>query len=105
MAKYNPIIVHAWFKAHGIEPVAEHRFDPSRKWRFDFCWPEHRIALECEGGVWNNGRHVRPSGYLKDVEKYNAAALKGWRVLRCVPDDLCTLDTLELVKGAMENNR
>lgn len=60
----------------------EYRFHPERKWRFDFAWPERKVAVECEGGIWKRGRHVHPVGYLKDCEKYNAAALLGWRVFR-----------------------
>jgi len=58
-------------------PVAEYRFDKTRRWRFDFAWPEKKIALEVEGGCWIRGRHNRGSGYLKDLEKYNAAAAQG----------------------------
>ena len=63
-------------------PVPEHKFHPKRRWRFDFAWPEHMVAVEIEGGVWNNGRHNRASGFIADCDKYNAAALLGWRVLR-----------------------
>jgi len=56
------------------------------------------IAVEVEGGVWSRGRHVRGAGYLADLEKYNAAVVMGWRVLRYTPqtlerlkDDLCAL--------------
>ena len=38
--------------------------------------------MEVEGGTWSWGRHVRPDGFERDAEKYNAAALAGWRVLR-----------------------
>lgn len=64
------------------EPVREFRFHPIRLWRFDFAWPDKKLAVECEGGVWVGGRHTQPSGFLDDCEKYNAAALLGWRVLR-----------------------
>lgn len=66
----------------GPEIVTEHRFHPTRRWRFDLAIPEHRIAIEVEGGVWTRGRHTRGSGYLADLEKYNAAAALGWTVLR-----------------------
>lgn len=62
--------------------VREHHFSDERGWRFDFAWPAVQVAVEVEGGVWSYGRHLRGSGYLRDVEKYNAAALAGWRVLR-----------------------
>lgn len=63
-------------------PVNEYRFHPLRKWRFDFAWPDHRIAVEVEGGSRTYGRHNRAGGFEKDCEKYNAAALLGWRVFR-----------------------
>jgi very-short-patch-repair endonuclease len=69
-------------KAHGLHPVTEHRFHPVRKWRFDFAFPERMAAVEIEGGVWTNGRHTRGSGFLEDMEKYNAAAALGWFVFR-----------------------
>ena len=76
----------ALLQAHGVdEPELEYQFHPTRKWRFDFAWPAVRLAVEVEGGVYGRGRHVRPSGFIKDCEKYNAAALAGWVVLRFVP--------------------
>ncbi|MCC6475013.1 MAG: hypothetical protein IT514_14870, partial [Burkholderiales bacterium] len=51
-------------------PVAEHRFHETRRWRFDWAWPDHRVAIEIEGGVWTAGRHTRGQGFLADIEKY-----------------------------------
>jgi len=71
------------------EPEREYRFDPVRKWRFDFCWPAARLSVECEGGVWmKNGRHTTGKGYSDDAEKYNAASLAGFLVLRFTADML-----------------
>ena len=60
----------------------EYRFAAGRQWRFDFCLPDYRIAIEIEGGTWTDGRHTRGKGYQADCLKYNAAALDGWTVLR-----------------------
>lgn len=68
------------------EPVREHRFHETRKWRFDFAYPSQKLAIEVEGGVWSGGRHTRGSGFTNDCEKYNAALINGWRVYRCTPD-------------------
>lgn len=84
-----------------VEVVKEHLFHDERKWRFDYAVPDHKIALEVEGGVWTGGRHVRAKGFIGDIEKYNAAALLGWRVFRVVPDSLNTGATIELIRQAM----
>lgn len=64
------------------EPEREYRFLPDRKWRFDRAWPDVALAVEIEGGTWMMGRHSREPGYSKDCEKYNMAAMHGWRVFR-----------------------
>jgi len=80
-------------------PEPEYRFCPERKWRFDYAFIEQKIAIECEGGVWSRGRHTRPSGFIKDMEKYNRAALLGWRVLRYTPAQMLTdaTDNLKII--------
>jgi very-short-patch-repair endonuclease len=69
-------------KAYGLKPEPEYRFHPTRKWRFDFAFPDRMVAVEIEGGVWTGGRHTRGSGFVADIEKYNAAAALGWFVFR-----------------------
>ncbi len=64
------------------EPEAEFAFTTLRLWRFDFAWPERKIAVEIEGGTWSGGRHVRGKGFENDCTKYNSAAILGWTVLR-----------------------
>lgn len=84
------------------QPVMEHRFHDKRRWRFDFAWPEYKVALEVEGGVWVGGRHTRGSGFVKDIEKYNEAACLGWRIIRCQPKQLLTQTTIDTIKRAIE---
>ncbi len=82
----------------------EFKFHPVRKWRFDYAFPEHKIALEVEGGVWTGGRHTSSVGFLNDMEKYNTATLMGWRVFRTTPDELYKKKTLDLIKNAIKGN-
>ena len=63
--------------------VREHRFDELRKWRFDFAWPALKIACEYEGGIFmQRSGHNTARHYTKDTDKYNHAAVKGWKVVR-----------------------
>ena len=82
-------------------PLPEYRFAPPRRWRFDFAWVEYRVALEQEGGVWVRGRHTRGKGYLGDLEKYNSAAIAGWAVIRCTPEQVQNGTAFALVKEAI----
>ena len=76
-------------------PSPEYRFDEKRRFRFDYAWPTVKLGLEVEGGVWRGygkagagGAHSHPVNIERDIEKYNLAALAGWRVLRYAPEDL-----------------
>lgn len=60
----------------------EYRFHATRRWRFDFAWPDCKLAVETEGGTFVSGRHSRGAGMRADMEKYNTAAEMGWVVLR-----------------------
>jgi len=82
------------------EPVVEFRFC-ERRWRFDYCWPNEKLALEIEGGHWVNGRHNRPAGFAKDIEKYNEAVLMGWRLLRVTTDMVADGSALNLIERAL----
>ncbi len=88
--------------AEGLgEPVEEFRFCPHRKWRADYAWPEKKVLLEIEGGVWLSGRHNRAGGFLKDIEKYNEAACLGYRIIRCTPKEMETGSIIATLKRAM----
>ena len=102
-------------KDAGLEPpVRELKFHETRKWRFDFAWPLQKVAVEVEGAIYGRpvychnckarvkrrlkggrlvdvregGRHNTGSGAAKDMDKYNAAAALGWRVLRFSEEQL-----------------
>ena len=79
-------------------PVREFKFHKTRRWRFDFCWPEYKLALEVDGGAFNNGRHTRGKGFIADMDKYNAAALLGWTVLRTTPHRITNGDAALLIE-------
>jgi hypothetical protein len=69
--------------AYGVEWQREYYFAyPKYKYRFDYAIPTIKLAIEVEGGVWNYGRHNKPSGYQEDCIKYTIASSLGWTLLR-----------------------
>jgi len=86
-----------------------------RNWEADLSWPELKMAIEIDGGTFakqkasakslpaggdvdgatfasllagtdaRGGRHNSGTGFLKDMEKRNAYAVLGWRVLHVTP--------------------
>ncbi len=87
-----PDLVEAITEATGIPPQPEFKFHPTRKWKFDYAFPEQQIAVEVEGGIYgykdksgkfkSRGAHSSITGIKRDIEKYNAATVLGWKVLR-----------------------
>ncbi len=66
----------------------EYLYIPDRKFRADFAWPDHRLIVEINGGVFGGRAHGSVQGILMDMERGNLATLHGWRVLRFLPKDV-----------------
>lgn len=83
----------------------EFKFLDNRKFRFDYVFLLSEslikgVAVEFEGGVWSNGRHIRPLGFIKDCEKYNLASINGYIVLRFTSE--CLKDPVR-IKAMIES--
>lgn len=87
-------------------PKVQYRFHPLRKWSFDFAWPDRMLYLEVEGGIWirGGGRHNRASCFEKDAEKYNEAALLGYRGLRVTTQQVTSGVAVMLVERALRSS-
>lgn len=72
------------------KPSRNYQITSSRKFTFDFAWPDKMMAVEVEGGtrMKGGGRHNRHAGYQRDCEKYSLAAELGWKVHRFTSDDV-----------------
>lgn len=72
------------------EPQTQYVFHATRKWRFDFAWPDQKVAVEIHGGIFQNQAtgHRSKSGVVRDMEKSNAAQKDGWTVLAYQSNDL-----------------
>lgn len=100
-------------------------FLTGREYRFDYAIPlgpvagtkleDHyteappavKIAIEQEGGVWAKGNsgHSSGTGIMRDMDKGSLASVNGWILIRRTPDQLCTNETLQLIKKAIESRR
>ena len=84
------------------QPEREHYFHPVRKWRFDFAWPDRKLAFEIQGGIWKGGRHVRGIGFEADCEKHAEAILLGWRVFTMTSGMVKSGRALEYLERALQ---
>ena len=92
----------AWLAGHGLPiPVAEYRFAPPRRWRFDYAWLEQKVALEEQGSLFTGGRHTRGAALLHEHEKLNAASVHGFRVLFCTPQNIRSAEMLAILNALL----
>lgn len=99
----------AWCRANGLPKAwPEYYFAKEthhRDWRFDWAWTDvdgtGGVALEIEGGIHSNGRHVRGKGYEADMEKYSVATTLGWRLIRVTWGALYSDATLEKLRALL----
>ena len=85
-----------WANENSLTLESEYKFYPERKWRFDWALPAVKVAVEYEGIYSAKSRHTTRSGFVGDVEKYNAATVAGWKVIRLTADNY--KDIIELLK-------
>ena len=93
-------------------PVHEYKFHPDRDWRFDYLF-EGLIAVEKEGSIYGTGSpcpvckrrahggHSSPDGIKRDIEKYNAAQLEGFIVLRFTTEQFDSGEAFNTIKKAL----
>lgn len=56
------------------------------QWEFDFCFPEYKLFVEIDGGMWSRGAHGHPIDLVRNQRKRNDAALAGYYVLSFMTD-------------------
>lgn len=80
-----------WANDRCVELVTEYKFHDVRKWRFDWAFPSLKVAVEYEGLFSKKSRHTTIKGYQGDIEKYNAATILGWQIIRVTAKDYKTV--------------
>jgi len=85
-------------------PERQFQYAKGRKLRADFAWPDHRLLLEVQGGIYSKQAHGSITGILADIDRSNAAVLNGWRMLRVTPEMVRSGQALELIRAAMDRS-
>lgn len=79
----------AWqIKQSGIvQPLRQYPFAKciGRLYRSDFAWPDERLMVEINGGLFVGGRHSNGVGLENDMERNALASALGWRVIQFSP--------------------
>lgn len=76
-SKHEVKFIQLWAALNGPQLAREYKFLTDRRFRFDFAHTKTQVAIECEGFG-----HQKQNRYTGDIEKYNLAALSGWKVYR-----------------------
>jgi very-short-patch-repair endonuclease len=100
------ILLAEQLRQAGIPFEQEYRFAPPRRWRADFIVTDTPaihgdVLVEIDGGAFVAGRHSRGTGVEKDAEKQSAAAILGYRVIRCTPAQVDDGRALAWIKAAL----
>jgi len=83
-------------------PMTEYRFHPRRRWRFDLAWPEHRVAVEIQGGIYMaKSGHNTAAGITRDCEKGNEAIVTGWKVLHVTREQIENGAAIDWIRRAL----
>ena len=78
----------------------QYRFYPGRLWRMDFAWPDLKIGIECQGGLWAGKGHGGGTAYRNDRIKSAYAQFGGWIYLEASTDMIRDGMAIDLLKVA-----
>ena len=65
------------------EPVRQHKYLEDRRYRADFAWPQHKLALEVQGAV-----HRITGRFKAEFERRFLLQLHGWTVIEAGGDEV-----------------
>lgn len=102
----NEMIFMAALESVGLpRPIKEVVMIKGRRYRVDYAWPDIRLGVEIQGGVFTRGAHGSVYGILQGYKKANDAAANGWSLMYFLPSEMLKTDTLTSIKKAYEWKR
>lgn len=84
-------------------PVRQFEFAKciGRKYRADLAWPDERVLIEVDGGLYNGGRHSNGVGRENDMERDAISCALGWKLMRFSPRHVRSGWALAMTKVAL----
>lgn len=77
-----------------------------KNYRFDYAWPNKKIAIEYQGGVFmRKSGHTNVTGQTRDWKKINEAQLKGWIVILVNPKTIDDGSFIKQLKRAFKQRK
>ncbi len=89
------------FRAEKIDFQREQVVNPDRKFRWDFVLERHKYVIDIQGGIWNQGGHVRGKRYEADCEKGNCAVRDGYLPLHFTTNQVKSGHAIDFIKKLM----
>ena len=80
------------------QPLREYKAMADRRFRWDFAWPDHRLLVEVQGGIWLKSGHSSGGGITRDCTKLNLATLAGWHTFQVTKDHIESGEALLWIK-------
>lgn len=79
------------------------------KRRFDVVFPVAKVAIEIQGGIFNNGKYNKGVGIAAAHNKHNAATMRGWAVLTLntlsIADEYYMVDVRRFIQDRTETEK
>lgn len=89
-------------KSLDLKLIHHHKFMDSRKFEFDFAFPDLKLAIEVQGGIWITSGHTKGKGIKQDHDKNQNACALGWQILYCCPDDIKKGVAIKFIEKTIE---
>lgn len=87
-------------------PEREFRAIPKRRFKWDFAYPDRKLLIEVQGGIWagkygKQSGHTSGTGLNRDYEKNNLAVCHGYKVLYFTSNMIESGEAVSKIEEAM----
>ncbi len=88
---------------HNLKLGMEHRFHPVRRWRFDYAFPQIKVAVDYDGVMFRSVGHNSLEKIIKDMERSNHAQLCGWDIYKANAKTVQNKEFFAIIEEAVSN--